>query len=185
MNDKYVLYALAFSFIFVSGFILLSFSEVKIIEEKFTRLYFNSTILSQDNNLSSLDGAEIIVRNNGISINDSDPYLIGDSFFFFVKGYTLNMISNSSILLYNYTKKTDGKIYFDFTVENFEGEDKNYTYQIYIDDIRIIEENEFVKANEKRIIEKEIEYNVPGEHRLKIKLNTGAEVYFNFSSVKK
>ncbi len=37
----------------------------------------------------------------------------------------------------------------------------------------------------KEIIEKEIEYNTPGEHRLKIKLNTGAEIYFNFSSVKK
>jgi hypothetical protein len=95
------------------------------------------------------------------------------------------MITKDSILLYNYTKKTDGKIYFDFTIENLEGVDKNYTYQIYIDDIRIIEENEFVKANEKRIIEKEIEYNTPGEHRLKIKLNTGAEIYFNFSSVKK
>ena len=99
MNDKYILYALAFSFIFVSGFILLSFSEVKVTEEKFTRLYFNSTILSHDNNLSSLDGAEIIVRNNGIGINDSDPYLIGDSFFVNGKGYTLNMITKDSILL--------------------------------------------------------------------------------------
>lgn len=185
MNDRYILYALAFSFIFVSGFILLSFSEVKVTEEKFTRLYFNSTILSQDNNLSNLDDVEIMVKNNGISINDSNSYFVGDSFFVNGKGYTLNMITKDSILLYNYTKKTDDKIYFDFTIENLEGVDKNYTYQIYIDDIRVIEESEFVKLNEKKIIEKEIEYSAPGEHRLKIKLNTGAEIYFNFSSVKK
>ena len=40
------------------------------------------------------------------------------------------------------------------------------------------------KTNEKRIIQKENEYSKPGDHRLSIKLNTGAEIYFNFSSVK-
>ncbi len=94
------------------------------------------------------------------------------------------MIDNSSILLYNYTKKTNGLIYFDFTIENIEGIDKNYHYDIYIGENKILEGNESIKKDEKKIIQKEIEYNEIGDHRLRIVLNTGSEIYFNFSSVK-
>ncbi|NYT03153.1 MAG: hypothetical protein GKC00_00420 [Candidatus Methanofastidiosa archaeon] len=183
MNDRYVLYALAFSFIFVSAFILLSFSEVKISEDKFTSIYFNTTILEIENNASNIDGTEIIVKNDSISILNT--YYPGDSFFVDGKGYTLNMATNEAILLYNYTKKVDGVLYFDFTIENLEGADKNYQYEIYIDGNKLLEGNESIKSNEKRTIQKQIEYGESGDHRLSIKLNTGAEIYFNFSSVKK
>ena len=183
MNDRYVLYALAFSFIFVSAFILLSFSEVKISEDKFTSIYFNTTILEIDNNASNLDGTEIIVKNDSISILNT--YYPGDSFFVDGKGYTLNMATNEAILLYNYNKKVDGLLYFDFTIENLEGADKNYQYGIYIDGNKLLEGNESIKSNEKRTIQKQIEYKEPGDHRLSIKLNIGAEIYFNFSSVKR
>jgi hypothetical protein len=185
VNDRYVLYALAFSFIFVSAFILLSFSEVKIAEDKFTSIYFNTTILEVDNNVSNLNGAEIIVKNDAIVINKSNTYYPGDSFFVNEKGYTLNMATNESVLLYNYTKKNESILYFDFTIENLEGTDKNYQYGIYIDGNEVLEENESIKSNEKRTIQKQIEYKESGDHRLNIKLNTGAEIYFNFSSVKK
>ncbi|MEN6379554.1 MAG: hypothetical protein ABFD15_08260 [Methanofastidiosum sp.] len=184
MNDRYVLYALAFSFIFVSAFVLLSFSEVKISEERFTRLYFNTTILENDNNASNLEGAELKIKNGAVTLDGLNSYYPGDTFFAKGKGYTVNLINNKSILLYNYTKKTNGLIYFDFTIENLEGVDKNYSYIVYIDGNKILEGNEFVKTNEKRIIQKEIEYSDLGDHRLSIKLNTGAEIYFNFSSVK-
>lgn len=184
MNDRYVLYALAFSFIFVSAFVLLSFSEVKISEERFTRLYFNTTILENDNNASNLEGAELKIKNGAVTLDGLNSYYPGDTFFAKGKGYTVNLINNKSILLYNYTKKTNGLIYFDFTIENLEGVDKNYSYIVYIDGNKILEGNEFVKTNEKIIIQKEIEYSKPGDHRLSIKLNTGAEIYFNFSSVK-
>jgi hypothetical protein len=185
VNDRYVLYALAFSFIFVSAFVLLSFSEVKISEERFTRLYFNTTILEIDNNTSNLDGVEIKVYDNGIVTDSNNIYYPGDTFFVNGKGYTLNMITKDSILLYNYTKKTDGLLYFDFTIENLEDVDKNYSYMINIDGNKILEGNESIKSNEKRVIEKQLEYKEPGDHRLNIKLDTGAEIYFNFSSVKK
>ncbi|NPV50213.1 MAG: hypothetical protein HPY60_03330 [Candidatus Methanofastidiosum sp.] len=185
MNDRYVLYALAFSFIFVSAFILLSFSEVKISEDKFTSIYFNTTILEIDNNASNLDGTEIIVKNDSITMDALNTYYPGDSFFVDGKGYTLNMITKDSILLYNYTKKVDDMLYFDFTIENLEGADKNYQYDIYIDGNKVLEGNESIKSNEKRTIQKQIEYKEPGDHRLSVKLDTGAEIYFNFSSVKK
>ena len=184
MNDRYVLYALAFSFIFVSAFVLLSFSEVKISEERFTQLYFNTTILENDNNVSNLGGAKLIIKNGTVVIDSLNSYYPGDSFFINGKGYTLNMATNDSILLYNYTKKTDGLIYFDFTIENLEGVDKNYHYDIFIDGNKVQEGDESLKSNEKRIIQKEIEYKETGDHRLSIKLNTGQEIYFNFSSVK-
>ena len=185
MNDRYVLYALAFSFIFVSAFVLLSFSEVKISEERFTRLYFNTTIIENENNVSYLDGTELKIKKDAITIGGLDSYHPGDSFFVDGKGYTLNMITKGSILLYNYTKKTDGLIYFDFTIENLEGIDKNYSYIVYIDGNKTLEGNESIKSNEKKITQKEINYNEPGDHRLSIKLNTGTEIYFNFSSVKR
>lgn len=184
MNDRYVLYALAFSFIFVSAFVLLSFSEVKISEERFTRLYFNTTILKNDNNASILEETEIKVRNGAITLDDLNYYHSGDSFFVDCKGYTLNMITNNSILLYNYTKKTDGLIYFEFTIENLEGVDRDYYYDIFIDGNKVLEGNESIKSKEKMNIQKEINYKEPGDHRLNIKLNTGAEIYFNFTSVK-
>lgn len=185
MNDRYVLYALAFSFIFVSAFVLLSFSEVKISEDRFTRLYFNTTILENDNNVSNLGSAELKIKNGAITIGGLESYHPRDSFFIDGKGYTLNMITKDSILLYNYTKRTDGLVYFDFTIENLEGTDKNYSYTIFIDGNKIMEGNESIKSNEKKSIQKGIEYNGHGDHRLSIKLNTGAEIYFNFSSVKK
>ena len=184
MNDRYVLYALAFSFIFVSAFVLLSFSEVKISEERFTRLYFNTTILENDNNTSNLEGAELKIINGAVTLDGLNSYRPGDTIFIKEKGYTVNLINNKSILLHNYTKKTNGLIYFEFTIENLEGADKNYSYIVYIDGNKILEGNESIKTNEKRIIQKEIEYSKPGDHRLSIKLNTGAEIYFNFSSVK-
>ncbi|MCC7571897.1 MAG: hypothetical protein KO464_00730 [Candidatus Methanofastidiosum sp.] len=184
MNDRYVLYALAFSFIFVSAFVLLSFSEVKIPEEHFTRLYFNTTILEKDSNTSNLDGVELIIKDGGLSLNNKDYYYPGDTFFASGKGYTINMIDNSSILLYNYTKKTNGLIYFDFTIENIEGIDKNYNYDIYIGENKVLEGNESIKKDEKKIIQKEIKYNEMGDYRLRIVLDTGSEIYFNFSSVK-
>jgi len=184
LNDRYVLYALAFSFIFVSAFVLLSFSEVKISEERFTRLYFNTTILENDNNTSNLEGAELKIKNGAVTLDGLNSYLAGDTIFIKEKGYTVNLINNKSILLHNYTKKTNGLVYFDFSIENLEGADKNYSYIVYIDEKKIIEENESIKTNEKRIIQKEIEYGEQGDHRLTIKLNTGAEIYFNFSSVK-
>lgn len=185
MNDRYVLYALAFSFIFVSAFVLLSFSEVKISEDRFTRLYFNTTILENDNNVSYLGSTELKIKNGAIAIGGLDSHHPGDSFFVDDKGYTLNMITKDSILLYNYTKRTDGLVYFDFTIENLEGTDKNYSYTIFIDGNKIMEGNESIKSNEKKSIQKGIEYNGHGDHRLSIKLNTDAEIYFNFSSVKK
>lgn len=184
MNDRYVLYALAFSFIFVSAFVLLSFSEVNVSEERFTRLYFNTTILENDNNVSYLGSTELKIKNGALEIGGLNSYYPGDSFFVDDKGYTLNMITKDSILLYNYAKKTDGLIYFDFTIENLEGTDKNYSYILYMDGNKTLEGNESIKSNEKRIIQKEINYKEPGDHRLSIKLNTGAEIYFNFSSVK-
>ena len=184
MNDRYVLYALAFSFIFVSAFVLLSFSEVKISEERFTRLYFNTTIIENDNNVSYLGSTELKIKGSGITIDGLNSYYPGDSFFVDGIGYTLNMITKDSILLYNYTKKTNGVIYFDFTIENLEGYDKNYSYTIFIDGNKTLEGNESIKSNEKKTIQKEIDYNGHGDHRLSIKINTGAEIYFNFSSVK-
>ncbi|KYC53181.1 MAG: hypothetical protein AMQ22_00390 [Candidatus Methanofastidiosum methylothiophilum] len=185
MNDRYILYALAFSFIFVSAFVLLSFSEVKISEDKFTRLYFNTTILENDNNVSYLGSTELKIKNGAITIGGLDSYHPGDSFFVDDKRYTLNMITKDSLLLYNYTKKTDGLVYFDFTIENFEGADKNYSFVVFIDGNKIMEGNESIKSNEKKTIQKAIDYKEPGDHRLSVKLNTGAEIYFNFSSVKK
>jgi len=185
LNDRYVLYALAFSFIFVSAFVLLSFSEVKISEERFTRLYFNTTILENDNNTSNLNGVGLMVKDGALILDNLGSYQPGDTFFVDGKGYTLNMINNNSILLYNYTKRADGLVYFDFTIENLEGEDKNYSYTIYIDGNKILEGKEFISSNEKTMIQKEINYNEAGDHRLSISLNTGAEIYFNFSSVNK
>jgi len=184
VNDRYVLYALAFSFIFVSAFVLLSFSEVKISEERFTRLYFNTTILENDNNTSTLEGAKLKIKNGAVTLDGLNIYYPGETFFVKGKGYTVNLINNKSILLYNYTKKTNGIIYFDFTIENREGADKNYSYIVYIDGNEILEGNESIKINEKKSIQKESEYNEPGDHRLSIKLNTGAEIHFNFSQVK-
>jgi len=109
VNDRYVLYALAFSFIFVSAFVLLSFSEVKISEERFTRLYFNTTILENGNNASNLEGAKLIINNGAITLDDLNSYYPGDTFFIKGKGYTINLINNKSILLYNYTKKTNAE----------------------------------------------------------------------------
>lgn len=184
MNDRYALYALAFSMLFVSAFVLLSFSEVKMPGEHFTRLYFNTTILENDNNTSNLEGAELKIKNGAVTLDGLNSYYPGDTIFVKKKGYTVNLINNKSILFNNYTKKTNGLVYFDFTIENLEGADKNYSYIVYIDGDKILEGNESIKSNEKKIIQKEIKYNEPGDHRLSIKLNTGAEIYFNFSQVK-
>jgi len=94
------------------------------------------------------------------------------------------MITNNSVQLYNYTKNVKDKLYFDFAIENLEGTDKNYTYKIFIDKENFLEGNESIKSNEKVIIQKTIPFNGEGTHRLSILLNTGAEIHFNFSSVK-
>ena len=182
MDDKYIFLAIAFSFIFVSAFILLSFSEVKIPEDRFTRLYFNTTII--EGNRTTLDGKELSINNDSIFLDNSKSYIEGDSFFINGKGYTVGMISNNSVQLYNYTKKTDGLVYFDFTIENLEGADKYYNYRISIDENKVLEGNESIKSNEKAIIQKAINFNEKGDHRLSVLLNTGAEIHFNFSSVK-
>ncbi len=184
MNDRYVLYALAFSFLFVSAFVLLSFSEVKITEERFTRLYFNTTILKVDENLSNLDGTKLQIKDDAVILNGANTYYSGDSFFINGKGYTLDSFTKDSILLHNFTKKIDNLIYFDFTIENLEGADKDYSYSIFVDGNKVLEGTESVKSSEKIVVQKAIEYAEPGDHRLSIKLDTGAEIYFNFSSVK-
>lgn len=177
MNERYFFYAIAFSFIFVSAFVLLSFSEVKIQEDHFTKIYFNTTILEKNNEYG------IKVNEGNITLNDSE-YNVGDSFFINGKGYTIGMINNDSILLYNYTKKVNGLIFFEYTIENVEGSDKDYSYTILIDDKKILEGKESVRSNEKKILYNEIKFNEAGDHRLSIILNTGAEIHFNFSSVK-
>ena len=181
MDDKYIFFALAFSFIFVSAFILLSFSEVNIPKDRFTSLYFNTTIV--EGNGTTLEGKYLTISNDSIAL-DSSTYREGDSFFIDEKGYTIGMIANNSVQLYNYTKKTNGKIYFDFAIENFEGADKDYKYKIFIDKENVLEGNESIKSNEKVIIQKTTPFNGKGTHRLSILLNTGAEIHFNFSSVK-
>lgn len=182
MNEKYFFYAIAFSFIFVSAFVLLSFSEVKVQEDRFSQLYFNTTIVEK-NNKEALKKYGIEITEDKIVI-DNQVKSLGDSFFIDGKGYTLGMISKDSILLYNYTKKVDGLIFFEYTIRNQEGVDKDYSYKIFIDESNILEGNESIKANEKRVLQKEIKFSDSGKHRLSIALNTGAEIHFNFSSVK-
>jgi hypothetical protein len=182
LNERYILYTIAFSFILVSAFVIISFNEVKIPEDHFTMLYFNSTIL--ENNYTVLDGKELSIRNHAILLDESISYHEGDSFFVNEKGYTVGAVKDNSFLLYNYTKKTNGKIYFEFTIENLEGVDKFYLYEVFIDEKKVLEGNESIKSNEKRIFHKIIEYNEQGNHRLSISINTGAEIHFNFSSVK-
>ena len=182
MDDKYIFFALAFSFIFVSAFILLSFSEVNIPEDRFTSLYFNTTIL--EGNGTTLEGKYLTIINDSITLDSSTPYREGDTLFIDGKGYTIGMITNNSVQLYTYTKNVKDKIYFDFSIENLEGADKNYTYKIFIDKENVLEGNESIKSNEKVIIQKTIPFNGEGTHRVSILLNTGAEIHFNFSSVK-
>ncbi len=180
MNDRYVLYALAFGFLFVSAFVLLSFSEVNIPEDKFTRLYFNSTILENKNNGSVLNDKELIIIDGKITLDGKNFITPNDSFFVADKGYTLNLVTSESILLYNFTRNTQDLIYFEFTIENHEGFDKDYTYQISINENEKLEENVFLRKDEKIKIQKSIEFDEPGEHRLIVTLNTGQEIYFNF-----
>lgn len=180
MNDKYILYALAFGFLFVSAFVLFSFSEVNIPEDKFTRLYFNSTILKNDDNRSVLNDTELKIIDGKIKLDGNNFIRPDESFLLDGRGYTLNLITSESILLYNFTRRTEGLVYFDFTIENLEGVDKDYTYQILINEDKKIKESIFLKNDERITIQKSIEFTKPGEHRLIISLNTGQEIYFNF-----